>query len=398
MSAKRMSLLPSSGTATARETATRAVATGARIIDLSAGEVSIEPPSSVREGALGAVNAGVNRYTDSIGMLPLRAAVAEDLSRNTGLTWHPDEVAITAGAKQALLNASLALLDPGDEVIIIRPYWPTFAAQVRLIDATPVFVDTFPPDYLPNVETIGAAITPKTKAIIINSPNNPTGAVYDSSTLCSIGAAAVEYGLWIISDECYSNFIFTGAQHQSILTAHPGVRPRTILVNAFSKALAITGWRVGYLAAPPEIISATKLLQSHTTSNPNVIAQHAILHHIQTADGEFAYRMHERLSKVRRLGLSILSELTGATAARADGTFFFYLDLERLLKRSARTEHSIDRAAQLLLTEGGVCSVAGSAFGDMSGLRLSFGAPPDLVEAGLRRTVQTLNGLSAELD
>ncbi|WP_314960983.1 pyridoxal phosphate-dependent aminotransferase [Bradyrhizobium cosmicum] len=395
MLAQRMSLLSGSGTAAAREAAKRAAATGRQIIDLAAGEVIIDPPSSVRDGAIAAINAGANRYTDSIGLTPLRGAVAAKLSAETGIGWNTDNIAITAGAKQGLLDVALAVFNPGDEVIIIRPCWPTFPSQVLLAGAKPVFVDVRAPTYTPDIVALRAAVTPRTKAIIINSPNNPTGAVYDRTTLQAIGDLAINYQLWIVSDESYSSFVFTGSRHESIVMAHPGVRSRTILVNAFSKELAIAGWRLGYFAAPPEIVSAAKKLQSHTTSNANVIAQHAILHHLEVGDGSFERKLHERLSDARNKGLRILSGLQDVTSPRADGSFFFYLDLSRLVSALPAGGHlrSTDDIARLLLEEADVGSVAGSAFGDVNGLRLSFGAPPDLLESGLRRAVETLNNL-----
>lgn len=395
MLAQRMSLLSDSGTAAAREAATAAAATGRQIIDLAAGEVIIEPPSSVREGAIAAINAGTNRYTDSIGLRPLRGAVAAKLSAETGIGWNTDEIAITAGAKQGLLDAALAVLNPGDEVIIIRPCWPTFPSQVLLAGAKPVFVGARFPTYVPDMDAIRAAVTPRTKAIIINSPNNPTGAVYDRTILQAIGDLAINYQLWIISDECYSSFVFTAERHESIVMAHPGVRPRTILVNAFSKELAITGWRLGYFAAPAEIVSAAKKLQSLTTSNANVIAQHAILHHLQVGDGSFEREMHQRLSVARNTGLLILAGLHDVATPSAQGSFFFYLDLSRLISAlpASCPVRSTDDVARLLLEESDVGSVAGGTFSDVNGLRLSFGAPPDLMELGLRRLVETLNNL-----
>lgn len=395
MLAQRMSLLSGSGTAAAREAAKVAAAAGHEIIDLAAGEVIIEPPASLREGAIAAIRSGTNGYTESIGMAPLRDAVAKKLTAQTGAAWTGEDIVITSGAKQGLLDAALAVLDPEDEVIIVRPCWPTFPSQVLLAGAKPVFVDATAPSYIPEIESLRAAVTPKTKAIIINSPNNPTGAVYDRATLQAIGDFAITYQLWIVSDECYSSFVFTGGNHESIVSAHPGVRNRTIVVNAFSKELAITGWRLGYFAAPPEIISAAKKLQSHMTSNPNVIAQQAILHHLDVEDGAFQRNMHARLSHARARGLEILAHLRCVTPPRAEGSFFFYLDLTRLFAEmpAGVGVRNADYVARILLEEAGVASVAGGTFGDSNGIRVTFGAPPELVEKGLTRVVETLNNL-----
>jgi aspartate aminotransferase len=265
-----------------------------------------------------------------------------------------------------------------------------------LAGAKPVFVDAPAPTYVPDIGAIRGAVAPRTKAIIINSPNNPTGAVYDRSTLQAIGDLAITYDFWIITDECYSSFVFTRDRHESIVTAHPGTRARTILVNAFSKELAITGWRLGYLAASPEIVAAAKTLQSHTTSNANVIAQHAILHHLEADDGTFENEMYRRLAGARQIGLGILSHLREVSPPRADGTFFFYLDLAPLLGKlpAGGPVRTVDDVATLLLEKSGVASVPGTTFGDPAGLRLSFGALPEEIEPALRRVVDTLNGLA----
>ncbi|MDX8470158.1 aminotransferase class I/II-fold pyridoxal phosphate-dependent enzyme [Mesorhizobium sp. VK23B] len=397
MLAHRISLFSGSGTAAAREAAKAAAAQGREIADLAAGEVIAAPPASVREGAIAAIQAGVNRYTDSIGLPCLRKAVAKKLSTDTGFAWDTDNIVITAGAKQGLLDASLTLLDPGDEVIIIRPCWPTFPSQVCLAGGKPVFVDARPPSYVPEIHAIRGAVTPKTKAIIINSPNNPTGAVYDRTTLQAVGDLAINYNLWIVSDECYSSFVFVGHRHQSITAAHPSIRSRTILVNAFSKELAITGWRLGYLAAPPEIVAAAKKLQSMMTSNANVIAQHAILHHLEVSDGSYEREIYRRLAAARKAGLRVLCKLKDVAPPRADGSFFFYLDLKTILARLPRTSsiRTAEDIARILLEQAGVASVAGSTFGDEAGLRLSFGAPPETIEPALEKVVATLNDLKS---
>ncbi|WP_311966940.1 aminotransferase class I/II-fold pyridoxal phosphate-dependent enzyme [Bradyrhizobium australiense] len=349
----------------------------------------------MREGAIAALNANTNRYSDSVGLRPLRKAVAERLAAESSIGWNTEDIVIAASANEALLDAALAVLDPGDEAIIIRPCWPTFPLQVLLAGATPVFVDARRLRYVPDISSIRAAVTPRTKAIVINSPNNPTGAVYDRTTLQNIGEFAISSQLWIISDERYSRFVFTGARYESIVTTLPDVRSRTIVVNAFSNELAITGWCLGYFAAPAEIVFAARTLQSHITANPNVIAQHAILHHLQVNDGSFERELHQRLANARDIGLHILSDLRDVAMPRPMAHSSFYLDLSRLIS-ALRTEgpiRSTEDIARLLLDEANVGCVSGGAFGDVNGLRLSFGAPPDLLETGLKHIVGTLNSL-----
>jgi len=396
MVAQRMSLFSVSGTANARAAAKAAAASGKEIIDLSAGEIWAETPEAVRRGAVAAINRNLNRYTDTVGTEQLREAIAKKLSVDTGQLWRADEIAVTAGAKQALFNAALALLNPGDEVIIPAPYWTTFPAQVSIAGARPVFVDTRANGYVPRIEDIRAAISPSTRAIVVNTPNNPTGAILDRELLNGITELALEHDFWVIFDECYGNFVFEPGKHEHIAAVNPEARRRIVVVNSFSKSLTLTGWRLGYLAAPREVISAAKALQSHTTSNPNVVAQHAVLAYFEDGDRSFERGLRARLALNRTRGLAILSRLRNVPPPPAQGGFYFYLDLSGLVGGRSRDGAiaTADDVANLLLREAGVASVPGSAFGDPTGMRLSYGIPVDLLERGLESLVDTLNGLS----
>jgi aspartate aminotransferase len=397
MLAQRTSLFSASGTAQARSAARAAAATGKEIIDLSAGEIWCEPPEAVRSGAISAIEQGINRYTDTIGLEALREAVAKKLAAETGHAWAPDEVAVTAGGKQALFNAAMTILNPGDEVIIPAPYWTTFPAQALLAGATPVFIETRTNGYAPLIQNIRAAVTPATRAIVVNTPGNPTGAVFDRALLAGIAELAIRQDLWIVFDECYRSFVYEPNNHDNIIAIVPQVRGRTLVVNSFSKTLAMTGWRVGYLAGPKEAIAAVKALQSHTTSNPNVIAQHAVLAHLRSGNARFEQNLLSRLSLSRARGLEILSRLTHVPLPSAQGGFYFYLDLSDLLaaKRRGRTVAGADDFARMLLEEAGVAAVSGTAFGDPAGLRLSYGVPLDKLERGLCAVVSALNALTA---
>ena len=397
MLAERMSALSTSGTAKARAAAKAAASAGQNIIDLSAGEIGCDPPLALRNGAIAAIQGGIGRYTDTIGLETLRRTIARRLSKQTGQIWDGEEIAVTAGGKQALFNAAMALLNPGDEVIIPVPYWTTFPAQVSLAGGRAVFVDTRATGYVPTPDDLDRAATPATKAIVVNTPNNPTGTVYDRAALQGIAEFAIDRDLWVIFDECYGAFTFDPHRHHPIVSVVPDVRSRTLVVNAFSKQHAITGWRLGYLAAPRPVIAAVKSLQSHTTSNPNVIAQHAVLALLQTGDGEFREALHIRLGRARTLCLEVLSQLTTVPRPTAQGGFYVYLDLTGLLARQAPGDpiRSADDIVALLLREAGVAGVAGSAFGDPAGLRLSYGVPMEPLQTGLERVVATLNALSA---
>lgn len=392
MLAQRTSLFTSSGTAAARSAAKAAVDAGRNIIDLSAGEIWSGIAPTVRDGAIDAINKGVNRYTDTVGMIELREALAKKLSFETGQIWKAEEIAVTSGAKQALFNVAMVLLNPGDEVIIPAPYWTTFPAQVLMAGGRPIFVDTRKNGYLPRIEDLRSAATARTRAIIVNTPSNPTGAVYDVRTLIGIAELAISRDLWIVFDECYGEFLHERQTHHPIVSLVPEVRSRTLIVNAFSKSLALTGWRIGYLGAQREVIDAVKALQSHTTSNPNVIAQHAVLAHLEKTDGAFEGRLRSQLSGAREIGLSVLSSLRRVPAPKAQGGFYFYLDLSELLRPALGDESaSADDVVNLLLAKAGVAAVSGTAFGDPTGLRLSYGVPPERLEAGLCRLVDVLN-------
>ncbi|BAB54519.1 aspartate transaminase (plasmid) [Mesorhizobium japonicum MAFF 303099] len=363
------------------------------IVDLTAGEIWSELARMIRQGAIEAINKGVNRYTDPVGTTELREALARKVSLETRQIWKAEEIAVTCGAKQALFNAAMVLLDPGDEVIIPVPYWTTFPAQVLIAGGKPIFVDTRSNGYVPRIEDIEAAITERSRAIVINTPNNPTGSVYDTQTLTGIAQLAIARDLWIIFDECYADFVHGDEAHRPIVFLVPEVRSRTLIVNAFSKSLALTGWRIGYLAGPKEVIDAVKALQSHTTSNPNVVAQHAVLAHLQRSDGSYEAGLRAQLASARQVGLSMLSSLTQVPIPRAQGGFYFYLDISKLVW-SARRENvtrAPDEIVSALLTDAGVGVVSGSVFGDPAGLRLSYGIPTDQLVSGLARLTRLLN-------
>ncbi|QPB24489.1 aminotransferase class I/II-fold pyridoxal phosphate-dependent enzyme [Rhizobium sp. 007] len=393
MLAQRTTLFGSSGTAAARAAAKAAADAGKEIIDLTAGEIWSDLAPTIRDGAIDAINKGVNRYTDTVGMAELRDALARKVSVETSQIWTADEIAVTTGAKQALFNTAMVLLNPGDEVIVPAPYWTTFPAQVLIAGAKPVFVDTRGNGFVPRLEDLKSAITGKTRAIIVNTPGNPTGVVYDRATLAGIAALAIEHDFWVIFDECYGAFTHSTHIHHSIVTVAPEVRSRTLIINVFSKTLALTGWRIGYLAGPRDFISTVKALQSHTTSNPNVIAQHTVLAHLERGDGSYENQLRAQLASARQQGLKILSSLERVPVPRAQGGFYFYLDLSDLLRPTILNgaTRNADDVVHTLLSRAGVAGVSGTAFGDPLGLRLSYGIPLDRLKAGLGQLVETLN-------
>ncbi|MEK9281033.1 aminotransferase class I/II-fold pyridoxal phosphate-dependent enzyme [Bradyrhizobium sp. ISRA442] len=366
------------------------------IIDLTTEEIWSDLAPSARDGAISAINSRVNRYTEAIGLFDVRSALARRISAETGQPWSADEVAITNGGKQAFFNAALALLNHGDEVLIPTPYWTSFPAQIVVAGGTPVFVDTRRSNYIPRLTDLAAAVTSRTKAIVVNTPHNPTGVVYDRDTLESIAQFAKDRDIWIIFDECCGAFAHAPHIHHPLLAVAPGVRNRTLIVNSFSKSLALTGWRIGYLAAPRPVISAINALQGHTTANVNVVAQHALLHYLERGDLYFQALLQRQVANARALGLSILSSLTSVPQPPAQGGLYFYLDLTELQRRANAHGHelSADDVARVMLANAGVAIVSGTAFGDAAGIRLSYGGDLESLGKGLRRLSATLNEIS----
>ncbi|MCP3460755.1 aminotransferase class I/II-fold pyridoxal phosphate-dependent enzyme [Bradyrhizobium sp. CCGUVB23] len=391
--AHRTALVKLWGQTAIRTAGKEGTARGEDIIDLTAEEIWSELAPSVREGAIAAINGNLNCYTDQIGLLALRHALARKLSAETAQPWSADEIAVTSGAKQALFNAALALLNPGDEVLIPAPYWTTFPTQVIIAGGTPIFVESRHNNYVPRLTDLAAAITSRTKAVVVNTPNNPTGTVYDRDTLSGIAQLARDRNFWIIFDESYGAFVHPPHLHHSILSVAPQARDRILIVNSFSTSLALTGWRIGYIAGPKAVVSAVKALQTHTTSNPNVIAQHALLYHLNSGDSAFELKLQRHISDARVLGLSILSDLKLVSPPAAQGGLFFYLDLSGFQRRPTANgcEFNPDDIADALLMNAGVATVSGTAFGDPSGLRLSYGVDLELLGKGLRRLTTTLN-------
>lgn len=300
---------------------------------------------------------------------------------------------MTSGSNQALFNVAMTLLNPGDEVLIPTPYWTSFSAHIVLAGGAPIFVQTRDNNYVPTLTDLAAAVTPKTKAIVVNTPNNPTGTIYDRGIVADIAQFAIDRDLWIIFDECLGGFAHAPHTHQSIVSVAPPARARTLIINSFSRSLALTGWRIGYLAGPEAVIRAVEALQSYATSHPNVIAQQALLHHLKSGDASFEQKLQRQVGEARVLGLSILSTLRAIPQPAAQGGFHFYLDLSGWSRRAKAhgTEFTADDVVNVLLMDAGVATVSGASFGDPTGVRISYGIDLELLDRGLRRLIVTLN-------
>ncbi|MGF6312551.1 aspartate aminotransferase [Bradyrhizobium sp. i1.8.4] len=393
MLAQRTALFKSSDTAAAWTAAKAAAARAEQIIDLTAEEIRSDLAPMVREGTIIAINRNVDHNTETGDPKELRHAIARNISTETSQPWSADEVAVTGGSKHALFNAAMVLLNPGDEVLIPVPHWTSFPAQILLAGGTPIFIETRDNNYVPKLSDLAAAVTSKTKAIVVNSPNNPTGTIYDRETLAEIAQLAIERDLWIVFDECYAAFAHAPHIHHPIVSVAPAARVRTLIVNSFSKSLALTGWRIGYLAGPRAVISAAQALQRDTTHNPNLIAQHALLHQLNCGDDAFQQKLQRQVGDARTLGLFILSTLRSIPQPAAQGGFHFYLDLKGWQRRTKGPgpEFNADDVVNVLLMDAGVATVSGTVFGDPAGVRLSYGVDLGSLDKGLRRLCATLN-------
>ncbi len=361
-------------------------AQGIDVLSFSAGEPDFDTPERVKAAAIRALSEGRTKYTDTAGIPELRAAICAKLRRDNGLDYEPGEVIASVGAKHTLYNICAVLVDPGDEVLVPAPYWVSYTEQVRLVDGRPVTVPTDEArGFQLDVAALRAAVTPRTRAIILNTPNNPTGAVYDRAELAAVAHLAAERDLWVVSDECYEPLSYEG-RVPSIATLGPEARARTLVVQTCSKAYAMTGWRIGYAAGPRAVIQAMADFQSQCTSNPASIAQWAAVEALAGPQDDVA-KMAGEFDRRRRAIVAGLNAIPGWRCAMPQGAFYVFPDVSRLFGRRWRggvLAASADVAA-FLLEEARVAVVPGADFGSDRHVRLSYACGLPAIEEGLRR-------------
>jgi aspartate aminotransferase len=387
MLAKRLATLAPSATLAVQAKAKELRSRGVDVISFGAGEPDFDTPERVKEAAVQAMRRGQTKYTEVGGIPELRAAVCAKFRRDNGLDYEPADVLISCGAKHTLYNLFVALLDPGDEVIVPSPYWVSYPEQVRLLDGVPVAVATREASGFDlDADAIAAAVTPRTKIVVLNSPNNPTGAVFSRPALEAVARVAVERNLWLVSDECYEALTFEG-RHVSVASFGADVKARTIVVNTCSKAYAMTGWRIGFAAGPRAIIRAMTDVQSQVTSNPSSIAQWAAVEALNGPQDEVA-KMAGEFDRRRRLIVDGLNALPGVRCVMPKGAFYAFADVSGLFGRrrtgGAPLAGSGD-VASFLLDEARVAVVPGADFGSDRHIRLSYATSAELIAEGLRR-------------
>jgi aspartate aminotransferase len=326
----------------------------------------------------------------------LRAAVCAKLRRDQGLAYEPADVLVSCGAKHTLFNLVTALLNPGDEVLIPSPYWVSYPEQAKLVDGVPVPVRTEEATGFDlDPARLAAAVTARTKLVVVNSPNNPTGAVFSPDALAAVARLAVERDLWVVSDECYESLTFEG-RHVSIASLGPEIKARTVVVNTCSKAYAMTGWRVGYAAGPRDLIRAMTDVQSQVTSNPSSIAQWASVEALTGPQDEVA-KMAGEFDRRRRLIVSGLNALPGVRCTMPKGAFYAFANVSGLFGRrtpEGRPLAGSTDAAAFLLDHARVAVVPGVDFGSDAHVRLSYATSDGLISEGLARMDVAIRRLS----
>ncbi|MCD6507004.1 pyridoxal phosphate-dependent aminotransferase [Candidatus Poribacteria bacterium] len=366
---------------------------GIDVISFGAGEPDFDTPLPIKEAAIESIRSGFTKYTPSSGINELKEAVVEKLRRENGLDYSPSQVIISCGAKHSIYNILMAICDPGDEVIIGAPYWVSYPEMVRLAGGTPVIVQTSSQTgYCMIPDDVRKRISSKTKAIILNSPANPTGTVYPEELLRGISELAVEADFYIISDEIYEKLIYDGLKHVSVAALDETFKERTILVNGVSKSYAMTGWRIGYAAGPEEVISAMSRIQSHSTSNPTSISQAAALAALG-GDQDEVERMRKVFEKRRDLICSKLDEIEGISYVRPQGAFYVFPNVSFYFGKRLNGKiinGSLD-FADAMLESANVALVPGMAFGDDGCVRLSFATSEETIEEGLDRIKRALD-------
>ena len=369
-------------------------AAGRPVIGFGAGEPDFATPAHIVEAAIRACSEPrMHHYTPAAGLPELRAAVAAKTLRDSGFSVPASQVLITNGGKQAVYNAFAALLDPGDEVIVPAPYWTTYPESIRLAGGVPVDVMTDETTgYKVTVEQLEEALTPQTKALLFVSPSNPTGAVYTPEQTAEIGRWALERGIWVVTDEIYEHLVYGETAFSSIPSLVPELADRTVVVNGVAKTWAMTGWRVGWLIGPSDIVKAASNLQSHATSNVSNVAQAAALAAV-TDDLSAVREMRTAFDRRRRTMVQMLSEVPGFVCPEPEGAFYCYPSVKGALGREIAGRR-VDTSAQLcevVLDEAEVALVPGEAFGTPGYVRLSYALGDDDLAEGVGRVQKLLS-------
>lgn len=371
-------------------------ASGVDVINFGVGEPDFDTPENIKEAAIKALRDGFTKYTPVGGIDPLKDAIIDKFIRDNNIHYTREEIIVSCGAKHSLYNIAQALYGPGDEVIIPTPYWVSYPDQVLLNDATPVFARTDEKDgFILRPEGLASLITKKTKALILNSPSNPTGLTYDRKSLEAIAEVCLRHGIYIISDEIYEKLVYDGTVHVSIASIDKEIKEKTIVVNGLSKSHAMTGWRIGFAAGPKDIIKAMTNIQSQSTSNPNSIAQIAAIEALRGPQ-DSVEKMRREFDRRRMFMIEGLNSINGVNCLTPNGAFYAFPNISSFFGKS-HGERKITNSSDLalyLLEEASVALVSGDAFGEGNNIRLSYATSIENIERGIERIKEALGKLT----
>ncbi len=390
--AARVSRIKPSATLAVSAKAAQLRAQGKDIIGLGAGEPDFDTPEHIKQAAIDAIHAGQTKYTAVDGTAELKAAICAKLQRDNNLTFEPQQILVSCGAKHSIYNVMQALLDSEDEVLVPSPYWVSYPDMARLADAAPVMLTTSQDnDFKLSPDQLRRAINDKTRLLILNSPSNPTGKAYSPDELKALGEVLAEHPkVWVLSDEIYEFIYWGDAPLSNIVNVCPELRDRTIVINGVSKAYAMTGWRIGYAAAPADLIAAMKKIQSQSTSNACSISQAAS---VAALNGDQACVEQMRLAFRERHDYIIdaLNSLPGVKCLRGEGAFYAFPSFEEVIAAKPDVRDDIELAAEMLEIAS-VALVPGSAFGAPGFMRISFATSMEMLESAIERMRNYLAG------
>lgn len=367
-------------------------AEGIDVIGFGAGEPDFDTPDNIKKAAIDAINNGQTKYTPASGTLALKKAICKKLKDDNGLEYTPDCIVVSNGAKHSLINSLNALLNCGDEVIVAAPYWVSYTEMIKMADGVPVIIHTKEEDKFKfTPQELKDAITDKTKALILNSPSNPTGMLYGEDELREIAKIVVEHDIYVIADEIYEKLIYDGNRHVSIASFGEEIKKRTIVVNGVSKSYAMTGWRIGFTAASPEITKIMSNIQSHAASNPCSISQAAALE-AYSGPQDTVEEMRKVFEERRNYMVDRINSIKGVSCMKPEGAFYVMMNIKDILGREyyGKKINTSDEFCQLLLEKSLVALVPGTGFGAEGFVRWSYATSMDNIKKGLDRLEEFL--------
>ncbi len=362
-------------------------AQGQNVVGFGAGEPDFDTPNHIKQAAIDAILAGKTKYTPASGTIELKKAICDKFLRDNGLSYDTANIVVSNGAKHSLINAFGAILNPGDEVIVPAPYWVSYPEMIKYNDGVPVVLYTTEKDgFKFTADMLEKAITPKTKALVLNSPSNPTGMVYNENELRAIADVCLKYNLYIISDEIYEHLVYGDAKHISVASFSEEIKDRTIIINGLSKTYAMTGWRIGFTASNAKIAKLMSNVQSHTTSNPNSIAQEAAVAALNGPVGELE-EMIKEFDRRRQYMVRCMNEIEGVSCIEPMGAFYVMMNIEKLIGKTIKGKliENADDFAEVFLEKELVAVVPGTGFDAPHHVRWSYATSMDNIKEGLNR-------------